>query len=245
MFQRKLSLALVAAAACLAGAAPLNEASAAPFDRDFPSDWSAAAINCKKAQFTPNTTICSDAGLKKSDIQIADAYRHLNKTYKDEDQRIFQAGQQLWMIERNNCRNFPVVRGGPGIFECVRVTMNRRLETLHALAKNPSGLKTTVANYPFVYPSYLSAFAQQYVGKSVSVAGAISIEACKGSHKGSLIGNVSDSGKLIEIRFKSLPPDQIEFLCSQRPFSWWEGELRTEKGKTYLFATDILGVPLH
>ena len=241
---RRLIRRVVVCSWSLAGGAFLAAAEAAPFDSDFPDAQVGLAVDCAKARFTPDTTICDNAGLKRLDIQIAAAYRRLQEALKGQDLRILSAGQQLWMIERDMCRNLDTVHGAPGIFECLQASMNKRLEMLNALAANPSRLSATVAGYSYVYESYLNAFGAQYAGKTVNVAGGIDIEACHKSGEHSLVGHLSNRGRSVEIRFKSLPPDQIDFLCSKRPFSWWDGKVRIENGRPYLFASDVLGSPL-
>ncbi len=195
-------------------------------------------VDCQHARYTPDTTICNDETLRARDRAIAAAYDRLLPLYKGEDRTTFATGQWLWRGEVNDCRN----RTDPKLIrECVAVRFSEREVLLAKLEADPAELATSVADYSLVTPAYLLKFARQYDGKTVRVSGGMTIEACDAKNKGSLKGNLDH---LLEVRFKSLPENEIEFLCEKSPLSWWLGTVRFDDGQPYLYATDVLGVPL-
>lgn len=96
-------------------------------------------------------------------------------------------------------------------------------------------------------PSYILAHPDVFKDKEVEVMGEIALASCD-SDSNSVVGRLRELDHpsiTLEIRFKSLPNTQREFLCSKRPFSSWKGLLRlTDKGTPYLYATDVLGMAL-
>lgn len=195
-------------------------------------------VDCKHASGTVETTICQAPALKARDSAIAATYNRVLSHYRGADRATFSTGQALWHISVNNCQNSPDQKS---IKSCVETQFTEREILLTTLEANPAKLATSVANYTFVHPDYLLKFAQQYDGKTVNVSGAITIEACNTNKKASLKGSLDH---LLEVRFKSLPDDTINFLCDQTPFSWWSGTIRLDNGHPYLYATDVLGEKL-
>lgn len=196
------------------------------------------SVDCQYARYTPETTICDDPTLKAQDRSVASAYDRLLSRYTGEDRATFAAGQKFWHIEVNDCRNSEepeLIRA------CVATHLTEREALLAKLEADPTELATTVADYALVEPPYLLKFARQYEGKKVGVFGRMTIEACRAQKKASLKGRLD--GKL-EVRFKSLPEDEISFLCPKGPFSWWDGVVGLDHGRPYLYLTDILGVDL-
>lgn len=195
-------------------------------------------VDCEHARYTPDTTICHDPALKTQDRVIAADYDRMLTRYRGEARATFATGQALWHIAVNDCRN----RTDPKLIRaCIATRFSEREVLLTKLAGDPAKLATSVADYGFVHPVYLLKFAHQYNGKVVSVSGGITIEACDAKKKASLKGRLDN---MLEVRFKSLSEDQIEFLCEQRPFSWWDGTVRFDGAQPYLYAVDVLGVKL-
>ena len=96
-------------------------------------------------------------------------------------------------------------------------------------------------------PSYILAHPDVFKDKEVEVMGEIALASCDpdSSSVDGRLRELDHPSITIEIRFKNLPDTQREFLCSKRPFSSWKGVLRlTERGKPYLYATDVLGMAL-
>jgi uncharacterized protein len=195
-------------------------------------------VDCQHTRDSPETTICNDETLRARDRAIAAAYDRLLPRYRGEDRTTFATGQRLWQVEVNDCRNLT----DPKLIQtCIATRFSEREALLAKLEVDPANLATSVADYSLVTPAYLLKFAHQYDGKTVRVSGGIIIEACNAKKKRSLKGHLDH---VLEVRFKSLPENEIEFLCEKNPVSWWAGTVRFDHGQPYLYATDVLGMEL-
>jgi uncharacterized protein YecT (DUF1311 family) len=195
-------------------------------------------VDCEHAQYTPQTTICNDATLRARDRAISAAYNRLLPRFKGEERKTFATGHWLWLGEVNECRNRGVV---DLIRECVATRFSEREAMLAMLRADPTKLATTVADYSSAPAAYLLKFARQFEGKTIRVSGGMTIEACDAKKKDSLKGHLDN---ILEVRFKSLPDNEIEFLCEKSPAAWWRGTVRLDHGRPYLYATDVLGTQL-
>jgi hypothetical protein len=96
-------------------------------------------------------------------------------------------------------------------------------------------------------PSYVIAHSDVFIGSEVSVMGALTLADCTPGAT-SVVGKVHEyknESAALEIRFKSLPDAERNFLCTRRPFSEWRGTVKlTDKRLPYLYSTEVLGTPL-
>ena len=195
-------------------------------------------MDCQRARFTPETTICNDPEMKQADTQIAQLYGYLLNRFFGDDRKIFVAGQEAWQRERNNCRNTPAAE-----FGCLRDKLEQRVVLLKAIAGDPSKLKDTVASYEFIHPWYLDRFGTDYAGKRVNVFGSMKADIC-GAARLPLAGRIEYEGSSVNVQFKSLPPIDVTFLCTKMPVAWWSGSVTINDGHPVLYLTEILGRPL-
>jgi hypothetical protein len=75
----------------------------------------------------------------------------------------------------------------------------------------------------------------------VSVSGTVVLGACSHPGDASRSGRLRKGDASIQIRFKSLSDEDVSFLCSKYPSSWWRGALTIRDGQPSLYATDLLG----
>ena len=108
------------------------------------------------------------------------------------------------------------------------------------LAANPVKFDTTE-------PSYIVAHIDVFKGSQVAVMGWLTLASCDAGST-SFTGEVhelNNESVAIEIRFRSLPDVQRDFVCEKHPFSAWSAKvMETDSGAPYLYATDLLGVQL-
>lgn len=79
------------------------------------------SFDCGKASQKVERLICSDAGLSRSDRELADHYQKLTRKLKGVAAERLQADQRLWLKQRNDCQDLV----------CVRASYERRNDELN------------------------------------------------------------------------------------------------------------------
>ncbi|MFC4526719.1 hypothetical protein ISN76_04840 [Dyella halodurans] len=204
-----------------------------------------SAIQCGEAKFTPETIICEHRDLQDFDASIAVSFEALKKTYNGEDLATFLQGQHFWLVERNDCRNGPTSdHYADGVYGCVREKLQSRDQVLRALVASPEKLQSTLADYSFVEPQYVHKHGALLVGKQVQVFGFLDLAACQSPETELRDGVITFKGASLPARLKSLPVEQVAYVCNKHPGSWWSGTIKAEEGGPYLYVTELLGVAL-
>jgi hypothetical protein len=128
---------------------------------------------------------------------------------------------------------------------CVVDKLQSEIDYFHGMAR------CEVASHPVKFevpdPSYVLAHPEVFNGSEVLVMGGLTLVDCAPGAT-SVVGEVHEYEKesvALEIRFKSMPDKQRDFLCAKRPLAAWRGRLMlTDAQEPYLYSVDVLGVPL-
>ncbi len=183
-------------------------------------------IDCSRAVVAAEATICFHPELLELDARMAESFAHLRAGYKAGDLGDFVDGQKLWLIERNDCHNVPTWQAYPeGEFGCLSTVMSQRAARLEALELGRITLASTIADYRYVNPKYLSKHAKAYIGRSVNVFGTLEMEDCGRSTRGGIYW------QNVGIVVRSAAPERES--CS-RATAYWPGTVAEDKELFYL-----------
>ena len=202
-------------------------------------------VDCAKAKFEPELTLCRDPQIHKADTEIAAAYLQLRDRFAGHERKIFVAGQTYWSVTRNGC----VQRGSnyglnKDLLACLKSETDKQLTFLRALLADPSLLMSSTSNYTNIDPWYFNEFGKEYAGRSIKLYGWIEGIACR-QPPGPAKARIAEEGVAAPVMFSELGQTDINFLCGKRPGGYWDGEVRLDAaGHPYLYATAIFGTAI-
>lgn len=207
----------------------------------------AAPAECNNPTNIVLATICASPMLTARDAEIAQRYDQLQALCSNEKNKIFGATQRFWLRERSHCQ---LMAGKPGrhasIAACLSDVMESRLEQLRKMGAG-CDVDRVAADLRRVDPWYLNKYQDRYVGKQVTVFGQIALSRCDTPGAPAVAGFVLGTGRppeKVAVLFKAMPPGELAFLCAKSPVSQWSGEIRRDASGTYLYLSDVLGLPL-
>lgn len=213
----------------------------------------AAVVDCKSPANLITATICASPTLTARDAEIAQRYDHLQAVCPPDKNKVFGATQRFWLRERSNCQMMPGQTGQTGqaghyasVAACLADVMEARLDQLRKMG-NRCDIDRVATDLRRVDPWYLNKYQDRYVGKQVTVFGQIALSRCDTPGASAVSGYVFGTGRppdKIAVLFKAMPPGDLAFLCAKSPVSQWSGEIRRDASGTYLYLSDVLGLPL-
>jgi uncharacterized protein len=206
---------------------------------------SAAPMHCARARDDVEQAICARPALLAKDSAIAARLDVLKQQCPSLRQELVR-GQKFWLGERWDCRNQEGAFSTPdGLPACLAQRMTERQRHLDAVDR--CDMTALRASYRMVDADYMLAHSAPYVGKTVSVSGVMLLASCKTPGAPSTEAAVQDlhvAHARFRVQFRSMPPSQRDFLCSEAPFSHWKGEVRHDAQGDYLYLSDVLGAAL-
>jgi uncharacterized protein len=204
-----------------------------------------APIDCGAVQGNVEKAICGAPQLIATDLRLSDAFARRLGACTGPQRGLLRQTQHFWLRDRNNCANV-LEQGDDAVRQCVADRMAERMAQLDRIGTS-CDLDAVAGQYRFVDPGYLARFAPRYTDREVAVWGSLRLDSCDDAKASRLTGKLSQpSGKGVAfpVRFKAMPELRREWLCNRDPASHWQGTVRREGGKAYLYLSDILGEPL-
>jgi uncharacterized protein YecT (DUF1311 family) len=212
-----------------------------------PNHWQTTPIDCaglhSKGQIDsqPEALICNSVELRRLDIDLGKVYRRVAKHCFGDKRQVFLEQQRSWIIDRNLCTGRLMIdaMGRPqlsGVYECVKASMVSRMQLLKTLSNMPDGFERHIADFDYITPWYVNRFAYNYSGRTVSVVGSLQPSDCH--RKNATSGILQYEGTSITVHFaRALSDPEINFLCRERPFSWWNGAVSSIDGREIFVTT--------
>jgi len=206
--------------------------------------WS-ASINCAAARDNVDKAICATPALLAADGKLADGFAERLRQCPAAQRALLRQTQKFWLRDRNNCANL-LSESEAAVRQCVSDRMAERSAQFERIGAS-CDLDAVADQYRFVDPGYLLRFASRYEGRQVAVVGSLRLDSCDDPKASSVTGKLRPQppqGDSFPVRFKAMPDLRREWVCDQNPASRFQGTVRREGGKFYLYLSDLLGEPL-
>lgn len=215
------------------------------------TDYAAKPICQKSFMDWGDKLLCKEKGFRKKDVDLVHLYLELKGKFSGLDRDILMSTQNNWRFDLFDCANaqpghpdYEQIRG------CFRDVLDKRLTYLRAVRLDPSRLTVNPPLYGRLDVWYAEKFADQYIGRSVTLVGRMTDLECDKDPPPphARIRGVSPPVS-IPVEFKGLNFTDADFLCPKigAPL-WndvpWEGELRRKDGQLYLYMSTLGGRPL-
>lgn len=204
-----------------------------------------AAIDCAAAHGNVEKAMCGAPQLLVMDARLSDAFERRLAQCSAPRRSLLRQTQHFWLRDRNNCANI-LEQGNEAVKQCAVARMAERMAQFERIGAS-CNLDAVAGEYRYVDPGYVRSFASRYEGREVSVWGELRLDSCGNAKTSGLtgkLGHVSGKGAGFPVRFKAMSDLQRERLCNQQPSAHWQGVVRRDGGRFYLYLSDILGEPV-
>lgn len=209
----------------------------------------AAGINCTKVKANSSAVekaICKESKLTAIDHELGSLFENLGKQVTGEQRDLLLQTQKFFIIERNHCQNQDTSKGEfrSLVKKCIEEKYQSRIAALKDLKDSSDSFSILTRDLTFFDVPFVKAHGMKLVGKTIRVAGSLSLEGKKPGSPAPVKGIIKDEKDTVPVVFKSMPDSQAEFLERNKPFGHHEVIVDQENGKVILRVSSILGQKL-